>query len=58
MKSPWELKRTESYWDGVSEDRWNSDNVYPKTRTVGSYVRGQLTFLQFSSKVIKIENSL
>lgn len=57
MKSPWELKHTESYWDGVSEDRWNSDNVYPKTRTV-VYVRGQLTFLQFSSKVIKIENSL
>lgn len=57
MKSPWELKHTESYWDGVSEDRWNSDNIYPKTRTV-VYMRGQLTFLQFSSKVIKIENNL
>ena len=53
-----ETEAHRSYWDGLDEDSWNRDNFYPKTRGVGSYVRVSVTFLQFTSQVIKIQNNL
>lgn len=58
MQTPWEVEHTESYQDGLSEDRQSRDKLYPKARTVGSYVRVPFTFLQYLKQKIIFEGLL